>query len=85
MPSAEAQRLAMAIIYDEIKSGKTGDREKFAKILADLKGQGADAVILACTELSVYKKYHGVPAYCLDAMDILVKKAILRSGARYLA
>lgn len=85
VPSEEAQRLAMAIIYDEIKSGKTGDREKFAKILADLKGQGAEAVILACTELSVYKKYHGVPAYCLDAMDILVKEAIVRSGAQYLA
>ena len=42
-------------------------------------------MILACTELSVYKKYHGVPAYCLDAMDILVKEAIVRSGAQYLA
>ncbi len=85
VPGEAAQRLAMAIIYDEIKSGKTGDPEKFEMILSDLKEQGCDVVILACTELSVYKRYHGVPDMCLDAMDILVREAIVRSGADYRA
>ena len=71
----------MALIYDEIKSGKPADETKFVRAYEDLKQQGCDAVILACTEISVYKEYHEVPKDCIDAMDILVKESILRSGA----
>ena len=44
--------------------------------------QGCDAVILACTEISVFKEYYQVPVNCLDAMDVLVTESILRSGAQ---
>jgi len=81
-PGVEAQKDVMSLIYDDIKSGKTGDRDKFDRVYQDLMAQGCDAVILACTEISVFKEYYQVPANCIDAMDVLVKESILRSGAQ---
>lgn len=55
----------MSIIYDEIKRGEKGSREKFAAIDRWLRASGCDAAILGCTELSVYRTYHGLPDYYL--------------------
>lgn len=82
-PREDAQRLVMSLIYDDIKSGRPGDRAKFDQAYEDLKEQGCDAVILACTEISVFKEYYPVPADCIDAMDVLVRESIIRSGAAY--
>lgn len=82
-PSEERQMDVMSLIYDDIKSGKTGDKQKFDRVMAEFMRKGCDAVILACTELSVYKGKHEIPSICLDAMDVLVRESILRSGAEY--
>ena len=80
VPGERAQSLVMSIIYDEIKRGEKGSREKLAAIDRDLRAQGCDGAILACTELSVYKDYHGVPEHYLDAMDVLAQAAIRACG-----
>ena len=80
-PGRDCQKDVMSLIYDDIKGGKTGDRSKFVRAYDDLMEQGCDAVILACTEISVFKEYYPVPADCVDAMDVLVMESILRSGA----
>ncbi len=82
--SAQRQKDVMSLIYDEIKKGQPGDPEKFARIMDEFIRKGCDVVILACTELSVYKGRHPVPPICLDAMDVLVKESIIRSGAEYI-
>lgn len=82
-PSPERQKDVMSLIYDDIKSGKTGDREKFDRVMSEFMRKGCDAVILACTELSVFKGKHEIPSICLDAMDVLVRESILRSGEEY--
>lgn len=82
-PGIEYQKDMMSLIYDDIKSGRTGDPDKFTRAYKNLMDQGCDAVILACTEISVFKEHYPVPANCIDAMDVLVKESILRSGARY--
>lgn len=82
-PSPERQKDVMSLIYDDIKSGKSGDRAKFDRVLSEFMRKGCDAVILACTELSVFKAKHEVPTICLDAMDVLVRESIVRSGAQY--
>ena len=79
-PPAEVQRLVTSIIYDEIKRGETGSREKFAVIDRWLRAAGCDGAILACTELSVYRTYHGLPDYYLDAMDVLAERSITACG-----
>lgn len=82
-PSPERQKDVMSLIYDDIKSGKRGDRAKFDRVMSEFLRKNCDAVILACTELSVFKGKHEIPTMCLDAMDVLVRESILRSGAEY--
>ena len=77
---AQLQRVVMSIIYDEIKKGETGSREKFGEIDAYLRQAGCDCAILGCTELSVYKEYHGVSELYLDAMDVLAEESIRACG-----
>ena len=67
-PSPERQRDVMSLIY---------------RVLSEFMRKGCDAVILACTELSVFKGKHEIPTLCLDAMDVLVRESIIRSGAQY--
>lgn len=74
------QALVMSIIYDEIKRGETGSREKFAEIDAWLREAGCDCAILGCTELSVYRHSHNLPSYYIDAMEVLAERAILACG-----
>lgn len=81
-PDEEIQTLVMSIIYDEIKRGETGSREKFAAIDRALHHMGCDAAILGCTELSVYRVYHGLPDFYTDAMEVLVEQSILTCGKR---
>lgn len=84
VPSQKRQQDVMSLIYDDIKSGKPGDAAKFERVLAELTEKGCDVVLLACTEISVFKKSYSVPAICLDAMDVLIKESIVRSGADYI-
>ncbi|MCI8939480.1 MAG: aspartate/glutamate racemase family protein [Dorea sp.] len=82
--SEERQKDVMSLIYDDIKAGKPGDRRKFDRVVSEFMRKGCDVIILACTELSVFKGKHDVPSICLDAMDVLVKESILRSDAEYI-
>ena len=79
-PPEDIQKLVMSIIYDEIKRGETGSREKFAAIDRWLRQAGCDGAVLGCTELSVYRTYHGLPDYYLDAMDVLAQRCITACG-----
>lgn len=82
-PGKQRQKDVMHIIYDEIKAGERGSRHLFNGVVDELVSAGCEVVILACTELSVYKRFHNVPECCLDAMDVLIRESILRSGAVY--
>ena len=79
-PPEEIQRLVMSIIYDEIKRGEQGSREKFQTIDAALRKLGCDCVIIGCTELSVYRQHHHLPSFYVDAMEILAERAIAACG-----
>lgn len=82
IPDEKTQKLVMSVIYDEIKRGEKGSREKFAAIDKVLRNMGCDSAILGCTELSVYRVWHGLPDFYLDAMEVLAKKSILACGKR---
>lgn len=81
-PDADTQALVTSIIYDEIKKGETGSREKFSAIDRAVRAAGCDGAILGCTELSVYRAYHSLPDFYLDAMELLAEESILRCGKR---
>ena len=79
-PDPDTQKLVMSIIYDEIKQGETGSRDKFAKIDRAVRKAGCDCAILACTELSVFSTYHALPPFYVDAMMVLAERAVERCG-----
>ncbi len=79
-PDPETQTLVMSIIYDEIKQGETGSREKFAQIDRAIRAAGCDCAILACTELSVFATYHPLPPFYTDAMMVLAERAVTACG-----
>ena len=83
VPSAARQADVMSLIYDEIKRGLPGDFNKFDRVYNELMATGSDVIILACTELSVFKKRNKIYDNCLDALDILVRESIQRSNAEY--
>ena len=83
VPSPERQADVMSIIYDNVKAGHPADMGRFSLVVDELVRRGCDAVILACTELSVVRRRQGAPEVCLDAMDVLVREAIVRSGKLY--
>ena len=80
-PDADIQKIVMSVIYDEIKRGEQGSREKFVQIDRALRTMGCDCAILACTELSVFRTYHKLPSfYYVDAMQVLAEQSVLRCG-----
>ena len=79
-PDEETQKLVMSIIYDEIKQGERGSRDKFAHIDRALRAAGCDCAILACTELSVFAANHPLPPFYLDAMMVLAEESVTRCG-----
>jgi aspartate racemase len=54
-PSAADRELVHRIIYEELCMGKVlpASRDAYRKIIAALAAQGAQAIILGCTEISL--------------------------------
>lgn len=79
-PPPGAQEQVMEIIYGEIKRGLPGSEEKFAAADKALRAMGCDRIVLACTEMSTYKDWHGLGEFYVDAMDILARRCVERCG-----
>ena len=45
-----------------------------------LASMGCDCAILGCTELSVFRSYHSLPPFYVDAMEVLAELAVVRCG-----
>ena len=59
-----------------VLSGEKGNRHTFAAIDKAVRDAGCDCAILGCTELSVYREYHGLPSFYIDAMEVLAEECI---------
>ena len=81
-PSPEVQREVMSIIYEGVKAGEPVPRARFDAVVAHLRGRGAEAVALGCTELSVLHEDLGIDdATIIDSIDALARRVVERSGA----
>lgn len=78
VPDEVGQQKVMSVIYKEIKAGNYKSPEEFLAVGDMLKRQGAQALILGCTELSLLKKEFGdkIPADYIDVLEILADAAI---------
>lgn len=82
LPDEKMQRYVMSLIYDCVKAGEPADMEIFRTVSDALRKNGADAVILGCTELSIIKRDNAIGSGYLDALEVLSHAAILACGKR---
>lgn len=82
IPDAENQRTVMRIIYEDVKSGRPADMESFHAAAHSMRAQGAECVILGCTELSVIRQTQEIGYGFLDAMAVLAQTAVTACGCR---
>ncbi len=80
VPNKEHQNLVMKLIYEDIKAGKKPNMEEFYTVAYGLKSQGAKAIILGCTELSLIKEAGMLDNSFIDPLEILAKSSIKACG-----
>ena len=79
----ERQQQVMEIIYNDIKSGKPADMNKFNKLVNHLKENECDGIVLGCTELSILKNDNnlGNDLY-IDSLEVLARQTIIKSNRK---
>ena len=82
VPSAERQADVMHLIYNNIKANLPAEMDRFHAVSRELKENGAQAIILGCTELSLIKRDHPIGSGFIDAMEMLAQQSILRCGCK---
>ncbi|MBR0397514.1 MAG: amino acid racemase [Eubacterium sp.] len=82
IPSEKEQKIIMHVIYHCVKANRPVDIRGFMQVVASLQKQGAEMIILGCTELSVVKNIFHLGHGYLDVMDVLARKVILDGGKR---
>ncbi len=81
LPSLSEQKIINDIIYDELCKGliKENSKQKLLGIISEHKKEGAQAVILGCTELPNIVKTAEIPVinttkiHCLEIVDRMLK------------
>jgi len=81
-PSTRKQSLIMEIIYDRIKAGAQFDFGEFMSAARELRDNGAQCLILACTELSLIKRNFGLADGYIDALEVLALRSLELCGVR---
>lgn len=78
VPNADNRTIVHNIIYDELCRGtiNTASREKYLTIIKELYEQGAEAVILGCTEIAllIQQPHTDIPLY--DTTEIHAAEAV---------
>ena len=82
IPGPEGQKCIMSVIYDDIKANKPAGMDKFELASRQLRAQGAEAIILGCTELSLVKRDQPIGAGYLDAMEVLAQTCVRLCGGK---
>ena len=80
IPGEEAQADVMHLIFENVKAGKPAEMDRFFAASEDVRRQGAQAIILGCTELSLIKRDYPIGPGYLDAMEVLARQSVLACG-----
>lgn len=76
LPDEEGQQKVMHLIYEDVKAGLPPELPLFEEVCAGLRKEGAECMILGCTELSLIKRDFPIGPGCLDALEVLAKRSI---------
>lgn len=80
LPDPVSQQGVMNLIYRDIKANRPPDMDLFRGISGKLHSEGAEAIILGCTELSLIKKVYDIGPGFIDALEVLARLAVLACG-----
>lgn len=77
-PQADRDRVHQ-IIYDELCLGQVRDasRQTYLRVISDLQTQGAQAIVLGCTEISLLVKAHDCDLPLFDTTALHARSAAL--------
>jgi aspartate racemase len=77
-PPSQDRALVHNVIFNELCLGiiKDASRAEFRRIIADLQAQGAQAVILGCTEIGMLISQQDSQVALYDTTDIHARKAV---------
>jgi aspartate racemase len=79
LPEKEEQKSIVRLIYD-LKGGNAVDLTQFSLISQQLFSNGADVVLLGCSDLSILKCDQNLPSGYLDVLEVLARKAVTQCG-----
>lgn len=80
VPEEAAQRDVMHLIFQNIKAGEPAEMERFFAAADSLRSQGAETIILGCTELSLIKRDHALGAGFVDVLEVLAQQSVVACG-----
>ena len=80
VPGEAAQADVMHLIFNNVKAGKSAEMNRFFTAAEDLRQQGAEAIILGCTELSLIKRDEEIGPGFIDAMEVLARESLRTCG-----
>lgn len=81
VPDERGQQKVMDIIYKQIKANRPADVESFLSVSAQLHDNGAEVVLLGCTELSLVRRDVRLGAGFLDMLEVLALRSVEECGA----
>ena len=81
VPSTTEQTVLHNIIYQELCLGiiEPESRQTFLHIMQNLSAQGAEGIILGCTEIGLLVKQDDTPCKLFDTTEIHVNSAIMQA------
>ena len=80
VPSERSQKILMDMIYGSIKMAKEPDMSAFTDVCEELYGNGADALVLGCTELSLLSTQSLTQYRFIDSLLVLAARSIRACG-----
>ena len=84
VPEGEDQKVVMSLIYDCVKKNVAVEmypKETLARMIARLKSKGAEAYLMACTELPIAFKALGYDEGFVDPTLCLATAIVREAGA----
>jgi aspartate racemase len=81
VPESEDRKVVHRIIYQELCLGKieSNSKAEYLRIIDSLSNQGADAVILGCTEIGMLVNQEDTEIRLLNTIEIHAEKAVERA------
>jgi aspartate racemase len=76
VPSPKRQKDVTDLIYKNVKANLPPEMDKFQAVSSELRKNGAEVIILGCTELSLIKRDYNIGPGYIDAMEVLAMRAI---------